>query len=293
MSTEEKSISPPEGHPPIDWSKWTPAGEGDVRSPCPMINALSNHSILPHSGKGITKGLVVTTLTQALNLSPQIANVFASVAVSSNPDHSAHTFDLDHVRKHGLIEHDVSLSRADIASGDNYTFDKERWDEVLRTYLDEGEWQHEDGPEDEKKGQEGKGKRVTNFHAVSKARYERVMKCKKEHEDAGKEFGYGIKEFILSYGESALFLGLLGDPKEGKIPVEYLRVLFEQERIPFNEGWRPSETPVTQGDMNHMIFSLIMANEHKADEAKAVGLGTVHAVSAAVTSILPTYCTIM
>lgn len=193
-----------------------------------MINALSNHSILPHSGKGITKGAAVTALTQTLNLSPQIANIFASVAVSSNPDHSAHTFDLDHVRKHGLIEHDVSLSRADIASGDNYTLNKERWDEVLRTYLDEGEWQHAEGKEDEKEKEkdEGKGKRMTNFHAVSKARYERVTRCKKEHEEAGKEFGYGIKEFILSYGESALFLGLLGDPKEGKIPVEYLRVLF-------------------------------------------------------------------
>jgi hypothetical protein len=28
------------------------------------------------------------------------------------------------------------------------------------------------------------------------------------------------------YGESALFLGILGDPKDGKIPLEYLKVLF-------------------------------------------------------------------
>jgi len=42
---------------------------------------------------------------------------------------------------------------------------------------------------------------------------------------AKKDWQYGIKEFILSYGESALFLSLLGDPKNGKIPVEYLRVL--------------------------------------------------------------------
>lgn len=45
--------------------------------------------------------------------------------------------------------------------------------------------------------------------------------------------------------------------------------------------------------MNHMIFKLIMANEHKAAEASEVGLGSIHAVTNAVTSIMPTYCTIM
>jgi hypothetical protein len=42
-----------------------------------------------------------------------------------------------------------------------------------------------------------------------------------------------------------------------------------------------------------MIFSLIAANEHKAAEAADVGLGTVHAVTSVVTSILPSMCTIM
>jgi hypothetical protein len=65
------------------------------------------------------------------------------------------------------------------------------------------------------------------------------------------------------------------------------------ERLPYKEGWRKSEKPVTQSDMNHMIFSLIMANEHKATEAAEVGLGTVHAVATVMTSILPSYCTIM
>jgi hypothetical protein len=67
----------------------------------------------------------------------------------------------------------------------------------------------------------------------------------------------------------------------------------EQERLPFNEGWRPNEHPLTQSDMNHLIFKLIMANEHKAAEASEVGLGSIHAVVNAVTSIMPTYCTIM
>jgi len=243
-----------------------------VRSPCPMINALANHHILPHSGKGITKSIAVNALTTSINLSPAVASLFASVAVTANPDHNAHFFNLDQLDKHGLIEHDVSLSRNDVAFGDNHSFDASIWKSVMETYGEETE---------------------TNFETVSKARYERLQKCKKAHEEAGKEFTYGIKEFVLSYGESALFLGLLGDPKEGKIPLEYLRVLFQDERVPYKEGWRPSSKPITQSDMNHLIFSLIEANEHKAAEAAEVGLGTVHAVTSAVTSILPAFCTIM
>jgi hypothetical protein len=268
-----------------------------------MINALANHHILPHSGKGITKAMAVEALTRSLNLDSSIANIFASVALTANPDHASPAFDLNHVNKHGLIEHDVSLSRNDIAWGDNHTFDKAVWEGVLESYGGDAE---------------------TSFATVSRARYERVVACRKAHLDAKKDFQYGIKEFILSYGESALFLGILGSPDEGRIPLEYLKVLFgksspscrggaavgegvvmiqydeadaikipEEERVPYKEGWRPLEKPLTQTNMNHLIFSLIKANEHKAAEASEVGLGTVHAVTNAVTSILPSFCTIM
>jgi len=168
MSSEKA----PAGHPPIDWSKWEPAGEGDVRSPCPMINALANHHILPHSGKGITKAMAVEALTTSVNLDSSIANVFASFAVTANPDHSSHAFDLDQVDKHGLIEHDVSLSRNDIAFGDNHTFNKEIWENTIKSYGDDTE---------------------TNFATVSKARYERVAASKKAHADARRIFSMELR----------------------------------------------------------------------------------------------------
>jgi hypothetical protein len=46
-------------------------------------------------------------------------------------------------------------------------------------------------------------------------------------------------------------------------------------------------------DMNYLIFNLIKENDHKAKEAVDVGLGTAHAVSAAVSSVMPSFCTIM
>lgn len=178
-----------------------------VRSPCPMINALANHHILPHSGRGITKAMAVEALTRSVNLDSSVANIFASVAVTANPDHSSQSFDLDQLDKHGLIEHDVSLSRNDVAFGDNHTFSKEIWEEVMKSYGGDTE---------------------TSFATVSQARYDRVLASKKAHAEAKKDFQYGIKEFILSYGESALFLGILGSPDEGKIPLEYLKVLFRK-----------------------------------------------------------------
>lgn len=266
------ATKPPSNHPEIDWAKWKAVEDGDVRSPCPMLNSLSNHGVLPRDGKGITKEMAVKALTQSLNLDSKIANIFASVALTANPDPHAHSFDLNHVNKHGVIEHDVSLTRDDIASGDNHTFNKDIWQRYLDNYGDSKE---------------------TSFALCSKARYDRVAASKRTHFLNAKDFGYGIKEAVLSYGETALLLGLLGDPKNGKIPVEYLRVLVEQERLPYKEGWRPSERPITQSDMNHMILNLLEANEHKAEEASTIGLGTVHAVQNAVTNLIPSYCTIM
>jgi hypothetical protein len=170
-----------------------------------MINALANHHVLPHTGKGITKEMAVKALTGSINLDSGIANIFTLGAMQGNPDHSQHTFDLDMVDKHGLIEHDVSLSRDDLMSGNNHTFNKEIFESVMSTYGDSKE---------------------TNLELASKARYDRLAACKKAHEAAGKHVQYGIKEFIFSYGETALFTAMLGDKKAGTCPIEYLRVFF-------------------------------------------------------------------
>jgi Peroxidase, family 2 len=137
--------------------------------------------VLPRDGKGVTKEMAVKAMTNAINLDADTAKIFASVALTTNPDAHAHSFDLNHVSKHGLIEHDVSLTRDDIAFGDNHTFNPDIWKSVLGTYGDS---------------------RETNFVLASEARYKRVVACKKAHEAANKEFIYGIKEFIFSYGVS-------------------------------------------------------------------------------------------
>lgn len=186
-----------------------------------MINALCNHHILPHNGRKITKEMAVKALTTSLNLDATTSGLFASHAVNMNPDKTSNSFDLNHLIKHGDIEHDVSLSRDDVGFGNNHSFNPEIWANVMDTY--------------------GKDE-MTSFQTASQARYNRVRAAKKAHEDAGVDLQYGIKEFILSYGESALLLSLLGDPENGKVPVEYLRVLFGESRGVFHE-YRKQRAP--------------------------------------------------
>jgi hypothetical protein len=68
---------------------------------------------------------------------------------------------------------------------------------------------------------------------------------------------------------------------------------IEEERLPYEEGWRSTAQPITLKDLNHLIFNLIQVNKHKSAEASEVGLETVHAVQNAVTSLLSSYCVIM
>lgn len=159
--------------------------------------------------------MAVRALMSSLHIDETIASVFSSGGVAANPNPHAHDFDLDHVDKHNWIEHDASLSREDIAFGSDSKFSPERWAEVWKVY--------QDGAVTEG-GASGVGTPSTSWESVSKARYERVVEAKKRHEEAGKVFSYGLKEVVLSYGESALLVNLLG--KEGVAPLEWVRILF-------------------------------------------------------------------
>jgi hypothetical protein len=48
----------------------------------------------------------------------------------------------------------------------------------------------------------------------------------------------------------------MGDPVTGRAKVEYVRTLFEQERLPFEQGWRPSKAPVTLVSLGLMVVEL-------------------------------------
>jgi hypothetical protein len=210
-------------HPPVDWSKWEPAGEGDgtvfetfdsekqadnlkVRSPCPFMNSLANHHIFPHNGKGITKEMAVKALTTTINFDATVAGRFFDVALWTNPNHATtHSLDLDHLSRHGIIEHDVSLSRSDATLGNNASFNEDIWLDVVESFGDID---------------------TVTVQIASGARYNRLIACKQAHTKSKKDFVYGIKEMAFSYGESALYLSVMGNPETKMAPLKYIKVLF-------------------------------------------------------------------
>lgn len=93
-----------------------PSLNTDSRGPCPGLNALANHGILPRSGKNITLPDIITGLG-ALNISAEVATGFGVPAFRTSSNPAGNTFDLSDLNKHGLIEHDGSLTRRDAEKG--------------------------------------------------------------------------------------------------------------------------------------------------------------------------------
>lgn len=53
-------------------------------------------------------------------------------------------------------------------------------------------------------------------------RYNRVT----TEEGRDPKFTYTPQQFILSYGETALYISVMGDPVTGVAPLEYVKIFF-------------------------------------------------------------------
>jgi len=96
------------------WPKYTPPQAGDSRSSCPALNALANHGILPHNGRGISFLELNKAARQNFNFAPTfcwfVPNYIAQIL---SRDYHTGTFDLEDLSVHNGIEHDASLTRED------------------------------------------------------------------------------------------------------------------------------------------------------------------------------------
>jgi hypothetical protein len=98
------------------WPAYTPPSATDSRSACPMLNALANHSILPHDGKNITFRDLNTAVRQAFNFAPSFCFFVPTFAARFlGRSYWTDRFDLAELSKHNAIEHDASLTRQDVA----------------------------------------------------------------------------------------------------------------------------------------------------------------------------------
>ncbi|PHH74800.1 hypothetical protein CDD80_2843 [Ophiocordyceps camponoti-rufipedis] len=201
---------------------YRPPGPGDVRGPCPGLNALANHGYLHRDGKRVNLLSITTEGLAGIGLSPEIGLIVGALGyVSKLADLSrllSLQFDLDELAGHLVtlaIEHDCSFSREDYAVGDNNAFNPKLWQVVM----------------DEIGGSD----MVTSF-ALGRAKSKRIddelTRHKTWYDPRAIAFG-AIEVGLILTTLAPIGLGFL----IGKVPLPWLRSLFEEERLPCD--WAP------------------------------------------------------
>ncbi|KAJ8093608.1 hypothetical protein PM082_020468 [Marasmius tenuissimus] len=230
-------------HDQVDWNQhqYQKPTSGDSRSPCPGLNTLANHGFLPRNGQNITIPVLLQAALQGFNAHPEIMMVPAKMALftSFSPD----SFSLSELALYGTIEHDASISRRDQALGDNSAFDEELFSTLANS---------------------NPGVDYYNVTSAGKVQKERL-----EHSRANNpSLVNTIKEFQTRAGESALYLSVMGDPNTGVAPKKFVDILFREERMPLEEGWRVSSVQIGRSTTTPLIGGIMGASEWTPNEGQ-------------------------
>jgi hypothetical protein len=102
----------------ISTHKYESPSENYNRAPCPGLNTLANHGYLNRNGLNITD----TELIEAFLNVYGIGKGFSSTLVDGIKDikNAYGSLDLNKLREHNLIEHDVSLVHSDAYFGPSW-----------------------------------------------------------------------------------------------------------------------------------------------------------------------------
>lgn len=213
---------PPPTDNPEDPHRFVAPGPDDVRSPCPALNTLANHSYLNHDGKGLTASQLIRAQVDLFHISYPLA---ASLAISSILLlGNGRTVTLEQLRKHQKIEHDASLSRHDASTGNNYSIVPE----LVEQLLADASWTIS-----------GSGEPGIIFRDLARARATRNATLTKPLDAIHS--GLALSEsalIILSWGVDDV--GSEGK-KERVVPISRMRSFFLHETFP--PGWtQPKDT---------------------------------------------------
>lgn len=223
-----------------NYQDWHPAGPNDARSPCPALNSLANHGILPRSGRNLTMTTLVTAITSGLNVSPEMATSLAQNGLSLSKDPSTGAMDLDDLNLHNAIEHDASLSRQDAAMGDSTPFSPEIFAQTLSYFP--------------------QGASAVSIADVAAARWGRVQYSRANN----PEFKYADAQIFPSHFESSAYFQLLMDKSSQTARVDWIKAFFAEERLPWNEGWR-GENKIDGFSTAQVVMKIAMNTREGAD----------------------------
>ncbi|KAJ7814792.1 hypothetical protein B0H13DRAFT_2463949 [Mycena leptocephala] len=196
-------------------SIWSPASDA-------LLNSLANHGYIPRTGKNITIPMILNAASDVFNINADTILPFAKFGLLSGDEHVSLT--LDALKLHGLLEHDASISRGDIAFGDNLHFN-----ETLFTVL-----------ADANPGVDYYN--VTSAGQVMHARLADSLANNPNVTSTAKELilHSGFPERARCIWVSWVTLSLVWQRRS-----EFVQIFFREERLPVAEGWKKSATPIT------------------------------------------------
>ncbi|KAJ5120897.1 Chloroperoxidase [Penicillium bovifimosum] len=228
---------------------WEPRGHeyraplpGASRSPCPGLNALANHGYLPRSGENIDLKTFQNAISGGYNFEPNSMDFVFELAVNFNltTTGNPNTWNLFDLARHDEIEIDGSLSRNDIYFGDDVHFDHNVWAQTAKHLgLNDNR-----GP--------AKNRYIT-IEVAAKARAARVAEAMR----VNPSFNNSANAMSGSPGTTALYLLTMWDYKVGAAPKAWVKPFFEEERIPYREGYRKPEVPLLFKDVEDMTQKVV------------------------------------
>ncbi|KAK4143155.1 Chloroperoxidase [Dichotomopilus funicola] len=240
------AIDEPEGH---EYHRH----HGDSRSPCPGLNVMANHGFLPRSGLNIDLEAVRTGVVGAFNFEYTAFDMPFQQAVDFKltTTGNSSTFHLADLAKHDTIEFDGSQSRNDFAFGNDNDFDPVIWHSVAKNL-----GLYHTGP--------AKEDQYVTIEVAARARAARV----KEAMAANKHFNASEAQMMGSPGTTALYLATLWDDEAQAVPKKWIRAFFEEERIPYHEGYNPATRLQKTGADIADFFGKIVAVDTSTPKCK-------------------------
>ncbi|CAN8102718.1 unnamed protein product [Discula destructiva] len=225
---------------------YSPAGPTDLRSPCPMVNCLANHGYIARDGRNIHSKELYAAV-QKVGIGAGLGAAFSylifyehhSKPEDAEPGKSCWkrvwttlnplaafgmrrpgqtdsmgrpVLNFDQLALPGAIEHDISLTRRD--------HQQTQGNNALQIDLVEGLLNSSKD-----------GRRITRAN-LADYRKLRIAVQREENPDSL----YRTPQKLLSYGEIALILGIIGDGDS--VSTEYAKAFLMEERLPYREGWR-------------------------------------------------------
>jgi hypothetical protein len=216
---------------------YRPPPPGALRAPCPILNTLSNHGLIPRDGRNIRADELKSALS-VIGLGVDVRNFLVRGAFAEHSDNpkagskgtrtglrdpnqvdseTIPVLNLDQAGRPHALEHDVSITRQDRKLGDCINLQPNLLAQFLRCSAN------------------GRSFSITDMSNLRKMRYE-------QQKQANTELDFPPAIHRITSGEVALLQGLFGRGMSYSIPKEYVQAVFGEERLPYKEGWTPRVT---------------------------------------------------